>query len=389
LDIAKFIFNDQKIAYFLTNPTLKITAVMGAAGVVSFSAVQPVEGTLLLEITPELIGMEDVLADILAGHLDRFELSWVNRHIPGKLTKVYLNIITLPHRTETGQIDGLVHIWQDVTEMGQINQLMAQHRNELRLTQDKLTKAYTDLEVGNAELMHLSNLKSMFVSFAAHELGSPLTSIMGYVDLLLDDVYGPLSDSQRECLQIIERSVSRLKTITSNLLVATKIETGHIEAVLRQTDLAQLVTDVVAELEPQIQAKSQHLVLHTAEPLPKALCDPNLAAQIIGNLVSNASKYTPKDGQIAIQVSCSHDAGFLQVAVQDNGIGIAPDEQNQLFTKFTRLHSADVTRASGTGLGLYITRSLIDLHGGRVWVESELNKGSKFTVTFPAAEDHA
>jgi signal transduction histidine kinase len=106
--------------------------------------------------------------------------------------------------------------------------------------------------------------------------------------------------------------------------------------------------------------------------------------QIVGNLLSNACKYTPEAGVIAVHLTPTDGTGFVQVSVADNGVGIAPDDQTQLFDRFFRAGSAAQTGASGTGLGLYITRSLVELHGGRIWFESELDRGSTFHVTFPS-----
>jgi signal transduction histidine kinase len=129
--------------------------------------------------------------------------------------------------------------------------------------------------------------------------------------------------------------------------------------------------------------KAQHLALQDAPDLPQALCDPTRAAQIIGNLLGNAIKYTPREGLIRITVDLAPEEGFLQVSVADNGVGIAPEDQDKLFRRFFRAASATQTRASGTGLGLYIARSLVELHGGRIWLDSDPSTGSVFYVTFP------
>ncbi len=148
-----------------------------------------------------------------------------------------------------------------------------------------------------------------------------------------------------------------------------------------------VVEMVVHELQPQIQQKNQHLTLDIPPDLPPALVDQTRAMQIIGNLLSNASKYTQPGGEIAVRLSPADEEGFLQLAVADTGIGIAPEDQHHLFDRFFRAKNVYQTDATGTGLGLHITRSLVELHGGRIWFQSELNKGSTFYVTFPLAED--
>lgn len=383
-EICEAILKDRQIAYLVTDKQLNLVTVRGSNELLNLAERHPVAGVFLLEIVPELIGSEEILAQILTGDCPRLDLAWVNRP-RGSDETAYINMVTLPHRSPAGEIIGLIHIWQDVTEFGQINQQLVQHRNTLRLLQSQLADRNEALEAANAELQQLLNLKSLFVSFAAHELGSPLTAMMGHIDLLLEGVYGPLNPDQYRSLTVVERSISRLKMITGNLLVATKIELGRMDAMLRPTDLVKLVSDVVAEMQPQIAAKSQRLEINVAPNLPQALCDTTLTAQIIQNLISNATKYTQFDGEIIISVWPGTHEGFLQVSIKDTGIGIPAEEKSRVFDRFTRLSSANQTKAGGTGLGLYITRSLVDLHGGQIWFESEEHKGSTFHVTFPVA----
>ncbi len=381
--VAQLILQDRKIAYAITDRNLNIVEVSGAAEVFRNGHVSSL-GHSLLELVPELVGNEDVLADILDGRLPRFQLSWVNRERPDGET-IYLTMVDLPYRDRSGQITGLIHVMDDVSEMGVLEQQLTQRRNELRLLRDKLAQQNLELAAANAELRRLDDMKSMFVSVAAHELRTPLASITGFVEVLLDEAAGPLTDVQREYLEIVQQSARRLETITGNLLDVTRIEAGRIELILKPTDLPALVESVAAEYEPQLDARAQRLTLRAQPDLPPALCDQTRVAQIIGNLLSNACKYTPEGGLITVSVTRAEEEGFLQVAVADTGVGIAVEEQERLFTRFFRAASAQQTGASGTGLGLYIARSLVELHGGRIWFESDVNKGSTFYVTLPIA----
>jgi signal transduction histidine kinase len=135
-----------------------------------------------------------------------------------------------------------------------------------------------------------------------------------------------------------------------------------------------------------LEAKGQCLTLHVLPGLPPALCDKVRAPQIISNLLSNASKYTPDGGLITVTVAPAEEEGFLQVSVADNGVGISADDQAKLFSRFFRAGTASLTGASGAGLGLHITQSLVELHGGRIWFESGLGEGSTFYVTFAIAD---
>lgn len=384
LTIAQLILQDRKITYAITDRNLSVVEVSGTANI--FGNDHKVSlGHSLLDLVPELVGSEAVLADILIGELPRFELAWVNRETAEGQT-LYLTLVTLPHRDQTGQITGLIHLMQDVTEMGTIDQQLAQSRNKLSLLQDRLTRQNLELTAANAELRRLDEIKSQFVSVAAHELRTPLTSISGYVEILLDEEFGPLIDDQREALEIVQRSARRLLAITDNLLDVTRIEAGRIELVLQPTDLPALVETVAAELGPQLEVKAQRLTLRAPPGLPPALCDETRAAQIINNLLSNASKYTPQGGLITVSMAPAEEEGFLAISVADNGVGISAEDQVKLFDRFFRAESAYLTEASGAGLGLYITRSLVELHGGRIWFESKPGQGSTFYVTFPVAD---
>jgi signal transduction histidine kinase len=382
--IAHLILQNRKIAYAITDHDLNVVEVGGVVAVFH-GGDKTILGRSLLDLVPELVSSEAVLADILTGELPRFELAWVNRETAEGQT-LYLTLVTLPHRDQTGQINGLIHLMQDVTEMGTIDQQLAQSRNELRLLQDRLARQNLELAAANAELRYLDEIKSTFVSVAAHELRTPLTSISGYVEILLDEEFGPLTDDQRKALEIVQRSARRLLTTTDNLLDVTRIEAGRVELVLQPTDLPALVETVAAEFKPQLETKAQRLTLRAPHGLPPALCDETRAAQIIGNLLSNASKYTPQGGLITISLVPAEEESFLQVSVADNGLGISAEDQAKLFDRFFRTESAQLTAANGAGLGLYITRSLVELHGGCIWFESEPGQGSTFYVTFPIAD---
>jgi signal transduction histidine kinase len=229
-------------------------------------------------------------------------------------------------------------------------------------------------------------MKTMFISVAAHELRTPLTPITGYLEMLLDDEFGPLVDTQRETLEIVRRSTRRLEGLTSDLLDVTRMEAGRLTLVLNPTDLSLLTESVVAEYSSLLHAKSQHISVHIPPDVPLALCDEARAAQIIGNLISNASKYTHQGGKITVSLALDEEEGFVQVSVTDTGVGISAADRQKLFDRFFRAKSADYTRAHGSGLGLHITRSLVELHGGRIWFESEVGKGSTFHVTFAIAD---
>lgn len=383
MSLFQSILEDRKIAFALTDRSLNVVAVKGAANIFSTDR-QTWVGRSLLELAPELIGSEDVLAGILAGELPRFQLGWVNRDTRDGQT-IYLTLVHLPRRTRSGQITGLVHLAEDVTEMGTLEQQLTQQRNELRLLQAQLARHNVELGAINAELQQLDQIKSAFISVAAHELRTPLGLINGYVEVLLDEDLGPLAPNQREYLEIVQRNTQRLLNLTHDLLDITRIEAGRVELVLQPTDLTALTEKIATEFRLQLEAKAQQLTLEISTGLPLALCDEVRATQIIANLLSNANKYTLQQGQIRISLTPAEEEGFLQLSITDNGVGVASDDQAKLFSRFFRAGSASQTTAKGAGLGLYITRALVELHGGRIWFESTPGLGTTFHVTFPIA----
>jgi signal transduction histidine kinase len=382
--LLRLILEDRRMAYAVTDRELRVVEVGGAVAVLEQDPVAWL-GQSLPDLIPELVGSEPALADILAGTLPRLELAWINRETPTGQTR-YLTMVELPYHDVQGRIGGLLHVVQDCTQAGVFRQQLSQQRNELRLAQAQLARQNFQLAAANAELRRLDELKSTFVSVAAHELRTPLTAIVGYIEMLADEEAGPLSAGQHEYLGIVQESVDRLLHLTTSLLDVARIEAGRVDLVLRPTDLPALVRSVVAEFERQAASKYQHLTLIEAPDLPPALCDPTRTAQIMGNLLSNAVKYTPRGGQIGITISLAPEEGFLQVSVSDDGAGIASKDQDKLFSRFFRVAGTTDSETGGAGLGLYITRSLVELHGGRIWLESELGSGSAFSVTLPVAD---
>jgi len=384
LALAQAVLLDRQIAYAITDRELTVLEVHGALEILG-DGHRVAPGQSLSELVPELVGSEDMLWQVVMGALPRFELTLLNRESRTGETR-YLSMVAFPSRGGAGEIVGLVHVVEDVTELGALQQRLAQHRNELRLLQGELKQRNQALRAANAELQRLDELKSVFVSVAAHELRTPLTSILGYLEVLLDEDDGALNERQRQCLEVVQNSAHRLQRITGELLDVTRIEAGRVELVLKPTNLQQLVEAVIGEYQPQMEAKGQRLTWQALPQLPPALCDEGRAAQIVGNLVSNAIKYTPQGGRISMTLSKAEEAGFLKLGVTDTGVGISSEDQRQLFTRFFRAESAALARADGAGMGLYITRALAELHGGRIWLESTLGKGSTFWVTLPISD---
>lgn len=375
--ILQTIFQHRNIGYLITDTQFRVERASEARAFIDSGQI----GQSLLDVAPELIGNEIALSDILSGTLPRLELSWINRDMSAGQT-VYLNLLALPYRNSHGQIVGLILALEDVTPQGLIQQTLTQHRNELRLLRDQLARQNLELTAANAELRQLDELKSRFVSIAAHELRGPLASMSGYVELMLDDDSDALTPAQQDYLGVVQRGIGRLLTILNNLLDLTRIEADRLELLLRPNNLETLVNDVLAEMRPQLEAKALSVSVRAEEGLPLVLCDDTRMVQIVSNLLSNAIKYTHPGGQIRVQLSRAIEAGYVQMAVTDTGVGISEVDQTKLFSRFFRAETASQTGATGAGLGLYITRLLVELHGGTIWLTSQLGLGSTFYVTF-------
>ena len=242
-----------------------------------------------------------------------------------------------------------------------------------------------ELEDLNQKVQEANRLKTEFVTVVTHELRSPLTSIAGYLDLLLEEEGREGAEAREAYLQIVKRNADRLLELINDLLDIARLEAGKLELKRLPLDLEGLIREVSGALRPQIEGKGQHLRLDLAAPLPAVTGDPERLTQILLNLVSNAHKYTPQGGNITIATRAEH-AGVC-IAVQDTGIGLASEEQQQLFTKFFRAQHPLVREAAGTGLGLAIARALVELHGGTLTVVSTLGQGATFNVILPAAHD--
>jgi len=244
---------------------------------------------------------------------------------------------------------------------------------------------YADLQAANIA-------KSDFVSLVSHELKTPMTSIRGYTDLLAQGAVGPINEVQTNFLNTIRSNVHRMATLVSDLADISRIEAGRMRLEFSSVDLPELIEEVVRTQQGQIDEKEQTLKMQIASGLPAVWGDHNRITQILVNLLSNATKYTPQGGVITLSAERKN---YLQdgtalpevvcVSVQDSGYGISPKEQKQIFQKFFRSEDENIRESPGTGLGLNITRHLVEMQGGQIWFESELSKGTTFHFTIPIA----
>jgi signal transduction histidine kinase len=247
--------------------------------------------------------------------------------------------------------------------------------------EDRVEQRTQELAEARDEAVSANKSKSEFVSLVSHELKLPMTSIKGYSDLMLSGATGQLNENQVNFLTTIRNNVNRMSTLVSDLADISRIESGNLRLEQRAVPVWDVIDEVVTLTRTQVTQKNQTVTVDIPVELPKSWCDRNRLAQILTNLVSNANKYTPEGGAIVVNAICSD--GMIQVKVQDNGLGMTPEDQAKLFSKFFRSADDKVREAPGTGLGLSITKNLVELQGGKIWFESEFRKGTSFYFTIP------
>jgi PAS domain S-box-containing protein len=278
----------------------------------------------------------------------------------------WANVIITALYNGTGELRGYAKITRDLTEKRQVEQ-------KLRISIETLEQAKRRLE-------ELNDVKSLSISIASHEVRTPLTAIKGYVDNLLEGVAGGLPESVCYYLTRIGYNTDRVIRLTNILLDLSRIEGGQMPLDLDAVSVYAVVTDVVKDLESVAREKAINVRMQNIMDVP-VRADRNKLEQVLQNLIHNALKFTAERGEVVVQSHLSEHE-HVTITVEDTGCGIPPEHQQRVFEKFQRAPS---TVHEGAGLGLAITKSLIELQGGRIWVESEPGRGSRFSFTLPAA----
>ncbi len=268
-------------------------------------------------------------------------------------------------------------------------------KDEFREVADSFNLMTSDLKTMIVELAdkrkleELNRLRSEFVANVSHELRTPLNSIKGAVHNMLRGLGGQLSGGQTKYAAMIQRNCNRLILLIEDLLDLSRIEAGRIELRLAPLTLSELIEDAVASMRSMAHARKVSLHSHVSPDLPKVRADGDRVKQIVSNLVDNAIKFTPKGGSVTIEVSeVAPPNRAVVVSVSDTGIGISEDSLERIFEKFEQLPTSTDGPAEGTGLGLSIAKNLVEMHGGRIWVESEVGKGSTFRFTLPLKSEN-
>ncbi len=231
------------------------------------------------------------------------------------------------------------------------------------------------------KLKEIDKMKADFVASVSHELRSPLTTLKGYLELIADEEAGPLTDEQVDFIKIINQSSDRLLDLISDLLTISKIESATLKMNKEQLSINDVLEEVVKDMVLEAKQKRIKISLDLTRDLPFVNADQERLDQVVINLLTNAIKFTPEGG--SIQITSQLHGNGLEVSVKDSGIGIADSDKKRLFDKFYRSGQAISRNIKGTGLGLAIAKGIIDQHQGKIWVESEVGKGSTFYFSLP------
>ncbi|RKY62241.1 MAG: hypothetical protein DRP95_01840 [Candidatus Latescibacterota bacterium] len=267
---------------------------------------------------------------------------------------------------------------------------------ELRKIQERLQALVRELDLQRRRAEDASRAKSMFLANMSHELRTPLNAILGFGQLLRADAAGPLNDRQRRYVDHILESGQHLLDIINDILDLSRVEAGKVEMRIEPVSLEELVRQGLSMVQMKARNHNISLSMEVEKGLEKVPADPRMFKQILFNLLSNAVKFTPDGGKVLVtakRVKADElpkrpeteglEGEWVMVSVSDTGIGIAPEDQERIWREFEQVDSDLSRRYEGTGLGLPLTKRLVELHGGRIWVESEPGKGSTFTFVLP------
>ncbi len=242
---------------------------------------------------------------------------------------------------------------------------------------------YDSLKEAKSELERLNQVKNEFISIVSHELRTPITTIKGFVKIVLQGEVGALNGQQEKFLKIADQAVDRLTVLISDLLDISKIESGQMHLNLAPTNAREIIEQLVRNSAPEMERKQLTLTAELPDKLPLIMADHERIVQVFDNLLLNSLKFTPDKGKVVLSAVDKGD--YVLFGIQDTGIGVASKDQQKIFEKFYQVDSGSTRANTGAGLGLAIVKSIIEIHGGRIWVESELGKGAAFKFIIPRA----
>jgi len=291
-----------------------------------------------------------------------------------------------------GKPIGLRGIIVDITERKHLEQAIQEKRKQLEASNEELRAQSEELIAQQQELLEktgeaeaASQAKSEFLAHMSHELRTPLNVIIGFSQLMLDKVPGEINKEQKQCLTDILHGGEHLLGLINDIFDLSTIESGRLKLQLTDVNLSDVIEPLAGTMKTILTSRKQTLDIEVEKGLPPVHADKAKLRQVLLNLLGNAIKFTPDEGKLKIEATRKND--WCQVSVVDNGIGIKKEDQKKIFEPFYQLDNPLIKGKTGTGLGLALARQIIEKHGGKIWVESEYGKGSRFSFTLPLAKN--
>lgn len=369
------------LARFFTRPLLALAAIARKVAMGDLQARAQEESNDEIGLLGTTI---NVMATRIQGMLER------EKAAREKLQERVHALLEFAGRVQAGDLTGEAPIG-DHDDMGQLTMAVNEMVHHLRIIledersmRDHIEKSRAKLEEANSKLQELDLMKSEFLNTVSHELRTPLTSIKAFAEILLDNV-GEDPETQTEFLEIINKESDRLTRLVNNLLDLSRIEAGRMKWDREPLDLHEVASTAVTSLRAAAEKKGLNLEVDLEEELP-TLGDRDKLIQVVTNLLGNAIKFTSPGGTVKVSAS-RHDLLTCHINIQDSGVGIEPQFHESIFEKFSQVDSSETRDIKGSGLGLPIARSIVEHHGGRIIVTSELGHGSTFTVELPLHQD--
>lgn len=293
----------------------------------------------------------------------------------------FVNTVSQQLAVAVSNLQAYQLIQRQAEELQQKNEELALQNEELHSQAEELRLQQMALEEKNREVDMANRAKSEFLANMSHELRTPLNSVIGFSEVLADQSFGALNEKQKKYVQNIHTSGMHLLQLINDILDLSKVEAGKMQLQYEEFSLSGILNDIKSLIKTQADKKGLLLTIETDEQIISMSADKQKFKQIMLNLLSNAVKFTSKGGKITVNVRRVN--GCAQISVSDTGIGIKQENIGRIFEKFQQIDSKTAREYGGTGLGLALSRKFVEMHDGKIWVESEYGKGSTFTFTIP------
>jgi signal transduction histidine kinase len=356
-----------------------LTGILKMAGYEVVTAASGAEALAVLSDIKPGAGPDVVLLDVMMPDMDGFETC---RRIKAAPATAYLPVVMvtalheMPDRVralEAGADDFLTKPVDEVEVAARVRSLV------------RVKRQRDDIDFAYAELRRAESQRDSLTAMLVHDLRTPLTAIIGPIEMLTAELAGQLDETQSELFTMCSRNAHRLLSLVNDLLDVSKMESGEMNLQLADTDPAHLIKDAADQLAPLAQKSGIELVRDNQPGMPTLRADADLLIRVLVNLLGNALKFTRRGGTITLSAHVNGEEPAVTFAVRDTGEGIPQESFERIFQKFGQVEGRQGGQTMSTGLGLTFCRMAVEAHGGRIWVESELGKGSTFSFTIPGS----